>query len=317
MNGKEIISKSSKISLRWSFRTTVQREGELWLIGGAALAWVAIFSYYPMYGIIYGFFNYYPGVDLFETEFVGLKHFIDFFKLPDVWLIFRNTLAISILNLTIGFVAPIVLALLFNEIGHTYFKRIIQTVSYLPYFVSWVVVASLIFAMLGGDGVVNTVLVKAGIIQNPIGFVTEGKNMWTLLVGTNVWKNIGYGSIIYLSAISGIEHELYQAGTVDGLSRWGMVKHITLPGIAPTILLLFILGIGGILNAGFEQQLLLGTPQTRDYYEVIDTYIYRYGIQLGNYSFSTAVGFFKSIIGILLVFATNALAKKTTDMSIF
>lgn len=292
------------------------REKELWVISAIALIWVAVFAYYPMYGMIYGFFNYFPGKSLADCEFVGLKFFIEFFKLPDVWLIIRNTLAISSLNLTIGFIAPIILALLFNELNNLKFKKFVQTISYLPHFVSWVVVASIIFAILGNEGSLNQFLINIGLINQPINFIGEGKYFWGLMVGSGIWKGIGWGSIIYISAIAGIDQELYQAGAVDGLGRFGMAWHITLPGIRPTIVLLFILGIGGILSAGFEQQLLLGTPQTREYYEVIDTYVYRYGIQIGRYSFATAVGLMKAVLGLALVLITNKMSKKLTDMSI-
>ena len=295
----------------------LQREKILWLISGIALVWIAIFAYAPMYGILFAFFNYQPGIGLAQAPFVGLKYFKEFFELPDVWLILRNTLAISTLNLTVGFVAPIVFALLLNEVSNTYFKKTIQTISYLPHFVSWVVVASIMFTILGNEGVLNEVLIKLGFIEKPIRFMGEGKNFWALLLLSNIWKGIGWSAIIYISAMAGVDQELYQAGAVDGLSRFGMVWHITLPSIAPTIVLLFILGIGGILNAGFEQQLLIGTPQTRDYHEVIDTYVYRYGIQLGRYSFATAVSVMKSVIGFGLVLLSNKISKKVTDMALF
>lgn len=292
------------------------REKELWFIASFAIVWVLIFAYYPMYGIIYGFYNYVPGKRLSDCEFVGLKYIIEFFNLPDVWLIIRNTLVISSLGMTLGFVAPIILALLFNELHNLKFKKIVQTVSYLPNFVSWVVVASIMFSILGNEGMLNNMLLSLGIIDRPITILGEGKYFWALLTGANIWKGVGWSSIIYVSAIAGIDQELYQAGAVDGLGRLGMAWHITLPGIRSTIVLLFILGLGGILNAGFEQQLLLGTPQTREYHEVIDTYVYRYGIQLGRYSFATAVGLMKSFIGLALVLITNKVSKKVTDMSI-
>jgi putative aldouronate transport system permease protein len=292
------------------------REKELWFIASFAIVWVLIFAYYPMYGVIYGFYNYVPGKRLSDCEFIGLKYIIDFFNLPDVWLIIRNTLVISSLGMTFGFVAPIILALLFNELNNLKFKKIVQTVSYLPNFVSWVVVASIMFSILGNEGMLNNMLLSLGIIDRPIAILGEGKYFWALLTGANIWKGVGWSSIIYVSAIAGIDQELYQAGAVDGLGRFGMAWHITLPGIRSTIVLLFILGLGGILNAGFEQQLLLGTPQTREYHEVIDTYVYRYGIQLGRYSFATAVGLMKSFIGLGLVLITNKVSKKVTDMSI-
>lgn len=292
-------------------------ERELWLIDIFALIWVGIFSYYPLYGLIYSFYNYIPGKSLSECQFVGLKYFKEFFSLPDVTLIIRNTLVISSLNLTIGFVAPIILALLFNEIVNSKFKKLVQTISYLPNFVSWVVVASILFTILGNEGIVNEILLKLGLIGKPVNFIEEGRYFWALITAANIWKDAGWSSIIYISAIAGINKELYQAGAVDGLGRFGMAWHITLVGIRPTIVVLFIMGIGGILNAGFEQQLLLGSPQTREYYEVIDTYVYRYGIQLGRYSFATAVGLMKSVIGLILVFVTNKLSKRLTDMSLF
>ncbi len=294
----------------------LKREKELWAINIFALGWVFVFAYMPMYGIIYSFFDYFPGKSLSESRFVGLKFYQEFFSLPDVWLIIRNTLVISSLGLTIGFVAPIVLALLINEIRSRSFKKIIQTITYLPHFVSWIVVASLIFTMFGNEGVVNDVLIRLGILDEPFQLLGRGEYFWGLLTSANLWKGIGWSSIIYIAAIAGVDQELYQAGAVDGLGRFGMAWHITLPGIRPTVLLLFILGIGTLLNAGFEQQLLLGTPTTREYHEVIDTYVYRYGIQLGRYSFATAVGLMSSILGLALVLITNKISKKMTGMSI-
>lgn len=304
-------------SSRWQkISRRIYKERELWVLGIIALAWLVVFAYVPMYGIIYSFFNYAPGKTLANSQFVGLKYFIDFFRLPDVWKILRNTLVISSLGLTVGFSAPVILALLFNELVFKTFKRIAQTISYLPHFVSWVVVASMVFNLLGNDGVVNEILVKIGAVQSPIDFLGEGKFFWALITSANIWKGIGWSTIIYISAIAGIDQELYQAGAVDGLGRWGMARHITLPGIATTIVLLFVLGMGDILNAGFEQQLLLGTPKTREYYDVIDTFVYRYGIQMGRHSFAIAVGFMKSLVGLALVFLTNAFSRKITDMSI-
>ncbi len=294
----------------------IYKERELWIISIIALIWLVIFAYIPMYGIIYSFFDYAPGKSLANSQFVGLKHFIYFFRMPDVWTVLRNTIVISSLGLTVGFISPIILSLLFNEIQNSYFKRIVQTVSYLPHFVSWVVVASIMFTLLGNEGIINEVLVKLNLVERPIQFLGEGKYFWALITSANLWKGIGWSTIIYISAIAGIDQELYQAGAVDGLGRLGMARHITLPGISITIVLLFVLGIGGILNAGFEQQLLLGSPRTREYHDVIDTYVYRYGIQMGRYAFAIAVGFMKAFIGLALVLITNKISKKLTDMSI-
>lgn len=299
--------------LKKSFKT----QKELWLISLVALIWVIIFSYIPILGNLIAFFKYTPGKSLFDSEFVGLQYFIDFFTLPDMGKIFRNTLVISSLNLTIGFIAPIIFALLLTEIRQTKFKKSVQTISYMPYFVSWVVVASIMFSILGSEGIINDLLKRAGLIEHAVAFLNEAKLFWGILTASNIWKGIGWSAIIYISAIAGVDQELYDAGSVDGLGRFGKIRHITIPGIAPTVILLFILGIGGILNAGFEQQLLIGTPLTKDVHEVIDTYVYRYGLQLGRYSFSTAVGLMKSVFGFLLVILANKIAGKVAGMRIF
>jgi len=292
------------------------REKTLWMISGAALAWLALFAYVPMIGILTAFFNYRPGLAFNEMEFVGLRWFREFFMLPDFLRILRNTLVISGLNLTIGFVAPIAFALLLNELISTRFKRTVQTISYLPYFVSWVVVASIMTTLLNNDGLLNDVLLRLGVIDIPISYLQNTDLFWWVMLAATVWKGIGWSSIIYLAAIAGVDQELYQAGAVDGLGRFGRIWHITLPGIRVTVILLFILGIGGLLNTGFEYQLLIGTPLTREVHEVVDTYVYRYGVQLGRYSFATAVGLMKSVIGFTLVLIANWVAKKVSDISI-
>lgn len=295
---------------------TFKKEKQIWLLSIPLVAWVATFAYYPMYGIIIAFLKYIPGKPFLSCDWAGLTYFKQFFNSPDIGIVLRNTLAVSGLDLLFGFPAPIILAILLNELVFNRFKRFAQTVSYMPHFVSWVVVSSILFTLLGTDGVVNEIAVKLGLASHPIGFLSTGKYFWWLITFSNIWKGIGWGSIIYLSAIAGIDGELYQAGAVDGLDRFGMIWHITLPGIKPTIILLLILQIGGILNAGFEQQLLLGNSQTRDYYEVIDTYAYKYGIQLGRYSYGAAIGLMKSVIGLGLVFMTNWISKKAVDVSI-
>jgi putative aldouronate transport system permease protein len=307
---------TKKKSLGVRLRRRFQIEGQVWLICIPMIVWVVIFCYLPIYGIVTAFLQYTPGKPIVGSPWVGLSFFKEFFQNPEFGMIMRNTLAISGLNILFGFPAPIILAILINELNVGPYKKIIQTVSYVPHFVSWVVMASLLFALLGSEGLMNKLLLSLHVVERPILFLGEGKYFWAIIVSANIWKGIGWSSIIYLSAIAGIDQELYQAGAVDGLSRAGMVWHIILPGIRVTILLLFILGIGDILNAGFEQQLLLGTPQTRSYYEVIETYAYRYGIQLGRYSFGTAVELMKSIIGVVLVFSLNGIFKRTMQISV-
>jgi putative aldouronate transport system permease protein len=294
----------------------VRKERQLWLLSLPVIIWVATFAYYPMYGIIIAFLKYIPGKPFLECEWVGLKYFEQFFTSPDIGMVLRNTLAISGLDMLFGFPAPIILAILLNEVAFSKFKRFAQTVSYMPYFVSWVVVANILFTLLSTDGMINKLLLDMGVIDTSISFLNTGPYFWWLITFSNIWKGIGWGSIIYLSAIAGIDAELYQAGAVDGLGRFGMIWHITLPGIKATILLLLILQIGGVLNAGFEQQLLIGNAQTRDYYEVIDTYVYKYGFQIGRYSYGAAIGFMRSLLALALVLTANKISSKVTKLSI-
>lgn len=292
------------------------RERQLWMISIPMIAWILLFSYTPMYGILMSFVNYIPGKTILQSDWVGFTHFKTFFDSPDFATVMRNTLAISGLNIVFGFPAPIILAILLNEIRSNRFKKTIQTISYLPHFISWVVVASILFTVIGNEGILNDILLRMGIIDQPISFLGEGKYFWGIITSANIWKDVGWSTIIYLSAIAGIDSEQYDAGKVDGLGRFGQIWHITLPSIRTTIVLLWILDIGGILNAGFEQQLLIGNAQTREFHEVIDTYAYKYGIELGNYSYGAAIGLLKAIIGITLVFGANKFSKKVLDTSI-
>ncbi|MEG2086702.1 MAG: ABC transporter permease subunit [Angelakisella sp.] len=305
-----------KSKLRQLLRN-VKKQRELWLLCVPIIAWVVLFAYVPMFGIFMAFFDYIPGMALLDCTFVGFKHFVDFLTDPIFFQLMRNTLAMSLLSITVGFVAPIVLALLVNELGSKRFKKVVQTTSYLPYFVSWVVAGNMIFMILSSEGMLNDVLMALHLIQQPIAFLSTGEYYWTIFTCANIWKGVGWSAIIYLSAISGVDSELYEAGAIDGMGRLGLVKHIIIPTILPTIVLLWILGIGGILNAGFDQHLVLGNATTQNYWDVIDTYSYRYGIQLGNYSPGVAISLMKSLIGIILVGLTNYISKKKLDTAIF
>ncbi len=298
-------------------KKTFKKERQLWLLCIPILIWVFIFSYIPMAGLSMAFVNYIPGVPIWECEFVGLQHFQDFVFNPIFLQLLRNTLVMSILGLTIGFAAPIALALAVNELNGKRFKKVIQTTSYLPHFISWVVAGSMIFMMLSNEGIVNDILMRLNLIDKPIPFLTEGEYYWVMFTLVNVWKGVGWSAIIYLSAMSGVDSELFEAGAVDGIGRWGMIRYIIIPTILPTIVILWILGIGNILNAGFEQHLILGNASTQAYWDVIDTYSYRYGVQLGQYSIGTAVGLMKSMIGFSLVFLANWFCRKKLDTSIF
>lgn len=310
---KPVLNQVSRIT---RFRRQFHRERELWFISIFMLVWLAVICYYPMYGLIIAFKQYMPGMSILGAPWVGFKYFNQFLTSRDFPIVMRNTLAISGLNILFGFPAPILLALLLNELKSKKFKKVVQTISYLPHFISWVVCASLLFSILNSEGFLNKILISMGVIESEINWLSKGEYFWGILTTANVWKGVGFSSIIYLSAISGIDEELYEAGAMDGLSRLGSIWHITLPGIRTTIVLLGIMQVGSVLNAGFQQQLLLGNTQTRLFYEVIDTYSYKYGVQNGNYSYGTAVGLMKGIVSVSLVFFTNWLSKKAMDVSV-
>jgi putative aldouronate transport system permease protein len=294
----------------------------LYLLMLPALIWVILFCYAPMYGLYMAFINYVPGGDSFYTsfftsKFVGLQWISTFFTTGDFIKIMRNTLATSALTLIVSFPAPIILAILINEVKNLYFKKTIQTVSYLPYFISWVIAANIFLTMLSSGGFVNQILIHLGIIKKSIMFFQSGKLFWGIIASANTWKSMGFNSIIYLSAIASINTEMYESADMDGATRFQKIKYITLPALKPTIVILMILAIGGIVNAGFEQQLLMQNNTILDYSDVIDTYTYRYGIQNGMYSYGAAVGLFKSIVSFILLVSVNKLSKKVNDQSLF
>lgn len=299
--------------LMLSFR----KDRQLWLLCIPIIAWALLFCYYPMYGMLMAFVDYVPGKALWECEFVGLKHFASFITNPNFFNLLRNTLVMSTLMLTIGFIAPIIFALLLTEIRHPGAKKVVQTCSYLPHFISWIVAGSMVYNLLSAEGVINKFLVNQGWIDQAIPFLTEGKYYWVIYLVVNIWKGIGWSAIIYLSAISGVDGSLYEAGSLDGLGHFGRVWHITIPSILPTIILLFIMSIGDILNAGFDYHLIIGNSSTMAYWDVLDTYTYRYGIQEGLYSMSVAVSLMKSVIGFALVLGANKLSKKFGDAALF
>jgi len=280
------------------------------------VVWLIIFRYIPLWGWITAFQNYKPGIPIFQQQWVGLKYFKEMFSDPEFYLVMRNTLAMSILGLIFGFPLPIILAILINEIRHNTFKRTVQTISYLPHFVSWVIVASIVHAMLAPDGVVNYALLKLGLIKQPILFFGEPKYFWWIVVFSDIWKELGWNTIIFLAAMTAINPELYEAAEVDGASRFRKIWHITLPGIMPTVIMILILSIGNIINIGFERQFLLRTSAVRNVSDVIDLYALDYGIRAGRFSFGTAAGIFKSVISLILLFSANKVSKKVTGHKI-
>jgi putative aldouronate transport system permease protein len=281
-----------------------------------------LFSYGPMFGLYMAFTNYQPGggsflQQFFGAEFVGLKWFEYFFSTGDFYRVMRNTLATSLLTLLFGFPAPIILALMLNEAKQGFFKRFTQTVSYLPHFISWVIAANIVITLLASDGMLNNFLVMLGVIKEPVAFLQNGPLFWWIIALSNMWKEMGFSAIMYLAAISAINPELYEAARVDGASRFRQMWHITLPALRPTIVILGILAVGGILNAGFEQQYLLQNNTVLEYSEVIDIYAYKYGLQNSMFSYGAAVGMFKSVVAFILVVIVNNISRKVNDQALF
>ena len=277
-----------------------------------------IFSYYPLTGWIMAFQNFKPAKGYWGSKFVGLQQFKFLFEDFEFWRAFRNTLVMSILNLASGFLFAIVFALLLNEITNKFFKRFTQTISYLPHFLSWVIVCALIQSMLStSDGMVNNALMTLGLTQKPILFLGEPAYFWWVVAFANVWKEMGWNSIIYIAAISGIDPALYEAAELDGAGRFGKMWHVTLPGIRSTIVVLLIMNLGSILNAGFEVQYLLGSSGLLvDVSQTIDIFVLKYGMSIGNYSLATAAGIFKTVISIALVFGANTIANRLGENSL-
>ncbi|NSW89822.1 MAG: sugar ABC transporter permease [Firmicutes bacterium] len=281
-----------------------------------AIIWYVIFAYYPMYGVLLAFKDFKYNLGILGSPWVGFKYFEAFLLDPRFYTVIKNTLAISILKLIFGFPAPIVLALMLNEVIHNRFKRVIQTVSYLPHFVSWVVVVSLMQKILSPSaGILNDIRYQLG--KEPIFFMGQSSLFYPLVVMSDIWKGVGWGSIIYLSALTGIDPNLYEAAEIDGAGRWSKIFKITLPCLAPTIGILLILSLSNILNAGFEQIYLMQTPPTLSVSEVVETYILKRGIRQGEFAYATAIGVFKSFVSMVLIITVNNLSRKYTEISLW
>jgi len=289
------------------------RQWDIQLMVLPGLLFLLVFSYIPMYGVLMAFQDYSLFKGFFASSWVGFKHFEMFFRAPEFWSVMRNTVVISLLKLAVGFPAPILLALMLNEIRSRVFKRTIQTISYLPHFLSWVIVSGLVSSLLSTEnGSLNMLLQSMNLIDEPIHFLSLPEYFWSILVATDVWKEIGFSSIVYLAAIAGVDPHLHEAAAVDGASRLRQMFSITLPAIMPVVVVFFILAIGNLLNAGFENILLLASnPVLRDVSDVLDTYVYRIGIQNSRYSYATAAGLFKAIISVGLLVVANRIARRS------
>ncbi|SFQ45969.1 carbohydrate ABC transporter membrane protein 1, CUT1 family [Caldicoprobacter faecalis] len=307
-----IISPNSK-----QFFRRLKEQKYLYMMVIPGVIWMIIFNYIPMYGIIIAFKDYNIISSFFEAPWVGFKHFLDFFR--DDWfpIIMKNTVGISLLKLIFGFPLPIIFALFLNEIQNSTFKRTVQTISYLPHFLSWVVLGGILITWLSESGMINELLVNMGILDKPVAFLGEPKYFWWIATISDIWKGLGWNSIIYLAAISGVDVELYESAIVDGAGRFRRMWSITLPSISGTIAILFILAVSGLLNSNFDQILVLRNPLNAPSSEVIDIFVYRMGIQSARFSYATAVGLFKSVIALMLLLLANWVTRKLTGKSLF
>lgn len=275
-----------------------------------------LFKYLPMWGVLISFQNYQPFLGFAGSEWVGFKHFERFFSDPLFWKLFRNTIVLALYNLVFFFPLSIVISLLLNELRIELFKRFIQTLIYVPHFVSWVVVVGIAYLFFTTEGgLVNELLAALGFEKIP--FLLSESWFRTMITGEVIWKETGWGTIIFLAALSGVDPQLYEAARIDGANRWRQLWHITLPAIRSTIVILLILRLGNFLDTGFEQIFLMLNAMNREVGEVFDTYVYSVGITQGQFSYSTAVGLFKSAVGLILVMAANYLAKKFGEEGVY
>ncbi len=286
-----------------------------YLIVLPVIVFFIIFNYIPMGGLIMGFQQFKVSKGIFGSEFVGFKWFEQFFTSFYFVRVLKNTVVISLLNLFFGALAPVTLALLLNEVRNRYFKKAIQSITYMPYFISVVVIASLLKIMVAPEGPLGMLANQLFGIE--VSLLSLKEWFKPLLIGSDLWQMVGYICVIYLSALSGISHELYEAARIDGAGHWKQLRHVTLPGIAPTIIVLLIIRTGQILNVGYDKILLLYSPAVYETSDVINTFVYRKAFADGRYDYATAVGLFNSIVGLLLILGSNWLAKKYSETSLF
>lgn len=289
------------------------RQLYLMLLPGILLAF--IFQYIPIYGILIAFQDFRTIRGVFGSPFVGLKHFILFFQNPYFYRIVRNTFLINIYGLIFGFPTPIILALLLNEVPHLGYKKTIQTISYLPHFISTVTIVGILWRVFAMEGVVNNVLQGVGI--KPVYFLASSRWFRSLYIGSGIWQGVGWGSIIYLAALTAVDMEVYEAAIMDGANRFRRIIHVNVPAILPTIMILLIFRLSHMLSVGFEKVYLMYSPATYEVADVISTYVFREGIANANFSYGAAVGFFNAIVSLTLIVMANFVAKRTTETSLW
>lgn len=295
----------------------IRRDRYLYMLLVVPVAYYLIFKYAPMYGVTIAFKDYNLFKGVFASEWVGFEVFRQIFNMPDFMRALRNTLLLNMLGLLIGFPAPIIIAVMLSELRSPWFKRTAQTVLYLPHFISWMIIGGMVYQIFATrSGTINGMLTNWFGIE-PIPFLTQNFSWVAIYIFSGIWQSMGWGAIIYLAAIAGINPELYEAATVDGCTRLQRIRHITLPGIRPTVSILLILRLGRFMDIGFEPPYVLGNVLVREYSDVISTFVYRVGIQSAQFSVATAVGLFQSVIGLILLITANQMSKRIGDQGLW
>ncbi|MEW4371911.1 ABC transporter permease subunit [Paenibacillus sp. JQZ6Y-1] len=295
--------------------TYLRRYWQLYFLLMLPLAYFAIFKYGPMYGVQIAFkdFNFFQGIN--GSEWIGWDAFREVFQNQDFYRTLRNTLMLNILDLIVSFPAPLILAIMLYEVKAVWFKKLSQTILYIPHFISWVIIGGIVYQVFGTQsGFINNLWVSFGF--QPIPFLTD-PNYWLITyLLTGVWQSAGWGTILYLAALTGINKELYEAAEVDGAGRMKRIWHITLPGLRPTIITLLIINLGNMVTIGFERPFVIGNVAVQEYSDVLSTFVYRIGLESGQYTLATVVGLFQAVVGLIFVLGANLAAKKTTGEGI-
>ena len=306
--------KETKVKITWK---EIKRQKFLLICSALFVIYGIMFYYLPLGGWIMAFQNYKPKDGLLHSAFVGLDKFKFLFTDAVFLRVIRNTLAMGVLNLVTSFTMAIVFAILLNEITSRIWKKSVQTISYLPHFLSWIIVTGIMHDALSTTGIINEILMKLHLINTEINFFAHQEYFWPIVAFANLWKETGWNAIIYLAAITAIDPCLYEAASIDGAGRWAKIRYITLPGIKSTIMILLLMNVGNVLNAGFEVQYLLGNGLVQNVSQTIDIYVLKWGISQNDYSLGTAAGIFKSVVSIILIVIANQLAKGAGEERLF
>ncbi len=307
-------SKKKKRNITWK---EMKKQKVLLIWSFVIVIYGVIFCYLPLAGWVMAFQNYKPKDGLFHSAFIGLAKFKQLFSDTTFLRVIRNTLGMGVINLVVTFIMAIVFAILLNEVKSNGGKKVVQTISYLPHFLSWIIVTGILHDALSSTGIINELLLKFHLLDQPLNFFAHPKFFWPIVAFANVWKETGWNSIIYLSAITAIDPSLYEAANIDGAGRWARIRYVTLPGIKPTIMILLLMNVGNVLNAGFEIQYLLGNGLVKSVSETIDIYVLKWGISQNDFAIGTAAGIFKSFVSIVLIIIANQIAKKNGEERLF